>query len=294
MVLHNAGRVTQRLGFHHAELARRLAAIEKNSESQELFRAALPFYRRSIEALQKLVKIVPDNIRYRRNFVLMKAEEAVALREIGEDERALALLQEALKDRLEALAADSVDVQAKADLPGLYMDIALIYQNRGDFIRALENIDTALEKINQAVKGDPTNGEFWHGQFNTVLCQGDILLAKGDTEAAVRIYNEAFAKLKEAPPMKGKNLSEFETSVRGKIGRAWFAAAESNLPPAKRRNYLEKAIAEYRRAEELMIETESNPIAGSSPETIAGKINYLQQKISAAQNLLANLRNDEG
>jgi serine/threonine protein kinase len=289
-VLNNVGRVTQRLGFHHAELGRRVSAIEKKSESQELFRAALPFYRRSIQVTEKLVKIAPDNIRNRRNFVLLKAEEAVALREIGEDEPAMALLREALDDRLKALAADSSNVQARADLPGLYMDIALVYQNRGDFIRALENIGTALEKINQVVKNDPTNGEFWHGQFNTVLYHGDILLAKGDTEAAVRIYNEAFTELKEAPPMKGKNLSEFETSVREKIGKAWLlAAAKSNLPSAKRRDYLEKAVAEYRRAKELMIETELNPIAGSSPETIAGKIEYLQQKVSEAQNLLAGI-----
>jgi serine/threonine protein kinase len=289
-ILYNIGRVTQRLGFHHAELGRLAVAIEKKSESQEFFRASLPFYRRSIQALEKLVKIVPDNIGYRRNFVLMKAEEAVALREIGENEQALPLFQEALEDRLKALAVDSTNVQAKADLPGLYMDIALVYQNRGDFTRALENIDSALEKINQAVKGDPTNGEFWHGQFNTALCHGDILLAKGDTEAAVRIYNEAFAELKEAPPMKGKNLAEFENIVREKIGKAWLvAAAESNLPPDKRRSYLEKSLAEYRRAKELMIEIELNPIAGSSPKTIAGKVEYLQQKISEAQNLLAGI-----
>lgn len=285
-VLHNLGRITQRLGFHHVELGRRASTIEKHSESQEFFRASLPFYRRAIQALEKLVKVAPDNIRYRRNFVLMKAEQAVALREIGENEQAMPLIQEALEDRLKALAIDSTNVQAKADLPGLYMDIALIYQNHGDFIRALENINTALEIINQAVKNDPTNGEFWHGQFNTVLYHGDILLAKGDTEAAVRIYNEAFAELKEALPMKGKNLSEFETSVREKIGKAWLAAAKSDLSPAKRQNYLEKALAEYRRAKELMIETESNPIAGSSPETIAEKIEYFRQKILEAQNLL--------
>ena len=226
---------------------------------------SLPFYRQSLSAAEKLFVFDEQNAIYRRTLFAVKINVAQVERELGATAAALEKQREALREFAAVAAADAANYEAKSDLALVYDDLALTFAKRGEFPAALENHRRAVGLLDEAVKNDANNKEFWRTRRDVEMRFGSTLLAAGEFEKASEMYRLAFNQAKTAPMMQDEQWQNFfNAELSEKLGDV-FAAQNNPL----------RAREEYRKA--LQIRQNKNALP---PEYAfdAAKFDFLKQK----------------
>lgn len=212
--------VTHRLQLHYftqASKARRSGEAEK---AKPFLLTALPFARRSTEALEKIFELHPDNSRLKRNTAAGRINEGKIHRELGETDQALNLENQA-KDIIVAIAAnDPENYEINLDLKEVFEDIAFTHIKRGDFAEAEKNFQLSVDYCERLLKKDPENYEFWIARLKGESEYANALIEIGKPHLAKPIYLRAAAKAEKDLPKKFTEFNEkFKQEIRDGLAK---------------------------------------------------------------------------
>ncbi|HEX9962645.1 MAG TPA: protein kinase [Pyrinomonadaceae bacterium] len=240
--------LTQRIGFRNFLLAENAAAGD-GDRALEFYQVSRKFYYRSHETAKKLFALDEQNAVYRRTLSSTKLNLSQAERELGETDAALAAQREVLRELALVAESDAANIEAKNDLANVHDDIARTFAKRGQFADAFNHFRQAHALLDTAIEKNPNSREFFISRYNSVTRLGDALAASGDYEAAIKIYQSGFERIKHAPMLQDAASQAFyEGSSLEKIGDAFAALAEmKNASAAERQAHLERARAAYQK-----------------------------------------------
>ena len=240
--------LTQRIGFRNFLLAENAAAGD-GDRALEFYQVSRKFYYRSHETAKKLFALDEQNAVYRRTLSSTKLNLSQAERELGETDAALAAQREVLRELALVAESDAANIEAKNDLANVHDDIARTFAKRGQFADAFNHFRQAHALLDTAIEKNPNSREFFISRYNSVTRLGDALAASGDYEAAIKIYQSGFERIKHAPMLQDAASQAFyEGSSLEKIGDALAALAEmKNASAAERQAHLERARAAYQK-----------------------------------------------
>ncbi len=130
-------------------------------------RSIADIYTESYEHLEKALVLFkqvadadPENQKYRRNYIDGQANLGTALRNIGEFDRSLAMLQNVADITTDDLRSDAGNRQLGSDVAGYRYQLALTLVAKHDSSHARSNFDTALAIMDKLIAADPANAEF--------------------------------------------------------------------------------------------------------------------------------------
>ena len=283
--LYTLAAVNQRLGFHYRLLGTNLSEINKQTEAKNLFGKAVAYYAATIQLTEQLMELDKQNSSYQRKYSLIQLDEAVVRRELGENEKALEILQKVLKEGKQSFTSDLDNVQAVADLGGINNELALVYLNLNDLKLADKYSQSAVSYLDIAVSRDENNIEYRRGRFNAMMDYGKVLTAENNFDQAIENYQTALEQLQTAPGAQNKNIiSSYEITAREKIADAQVLAVEkSSETGEQKRSRLELAQKEYEKSLELLqtLKNSNQKFAGQfSANYLSDKYNFIAEKLA--------------
>lgn len=291
--LYRKAAINQRLGFHYRRIGETAAEIN-NPEAKNLLSKAAEYYGATIQLAEHLIKLDPQNANYKRNYSLSEMDEAIVQREIGENDKALATLLKVLKDGKTSLTSDLENVQAYADLGGVYNEIAQAYLNLNELKLADEYSKNAVSYLDIAVTRDADNLEYHRGRFDTMMAYSKIMAAENNFDQAIENYQTAFDQLRKAPiSQTPESLFTYEIKTHDKIADTNILAVENlQETAAKKRERLAAAQTEYEKALDGLQNLKNSgeksavPLSGSY---ISDRYNLIAEKLSQTKTKLASV-----
>ncbi len=257
--------LNQRLGFRYFLLGQNASETGRPDETAEFYKKSLPFYQTSLDAAEKQFALDPQNAIFRRTFFALKMNVAQTERELGATDQALEKQREALAEFVNVSESDAADFEAKSDLALAYEDLALTLAKRREFADAFENYRRADALMDEAVKNDANNKEFWRSRRDVEMRFGNTLLNAGKLKEALEMYRRATEKAEIAPMLEDEKWRNFFSGeLYEKLGDV--SAAQ---------NYENRARDYYRKSLELLKTSENLPKEHAFNES---KIAYLKQK----------------
>ena len=210
--LASAAQRLQMYNFLLSEEAKRAG----DAENQKTFlREALGYARRSREAQEKVFATNPANSLFQRNVAAAKINEGKIYRELGETDAALRLAGEALTTLRAIAEKDAKNQEIKFDLKEIYEDLAYAFIKRGELRAAQTNFRKAIELVEELLKKDPENFDFWIARLRGEQYFGHALLEKGEKLRARGFYEKAmFLAENEAPKKYAAFVEDFKNQVR--------------------------------------------------------------------------------
>ncbi len=192
-----------------------------DSENQKtLLREALGYARRSRETQERFLSANPANPLFQRNVAAGKINEGKIYRELGETDEALRLANEALQTQLKIAAEDQKNQEIKFDIKESYEDLAYALIKRGEIAPAFANFKKAIELVEELLKKDPENFDFWIARLRGEQYFANALLEKGEKKMARQIYEKAIVKADTETPKKYAGFVEdFKKQVRENLQR---------------------------------------------------------------------------
>ncbi|HEX8251025.1 MAG TPA: serine/threonine-protein kinase [Pyrinomonadaceae bacterium] len=271
--------LTQRIGFRNFLLAENAVASGNRARALEFYQISRTFYYRSNESAKKLFALDEQNAVYRRTLSSTKLNLSQAQRELGETDVALAAQREVLSEMSLVAESDAANIEAKNDLASVHDDIAQTLAKRGQFADAFDHFRQAHILQDTAIEKNPGSREFVISRYNSVTRLGNTLAASGDYEAAIRIYQSGFERIKHAPMLQDPASQAFyEGSSLEKIGDALAAlAAMKNASADQRRAHLERARSAYQKVVELWRQPECWQTNFAKN---AGKFDFVSKKLA--------------
>lgn len=114
---------------------------------------------------------------------------------------------------------------------------------------------------------------------------GKTLAAKGDYQAAIKIYRSALEKIKTAPILQDPGSKAFyEGETEEYIGDSFAALAAKENNPAERERHLQSARAAYQTTIELWRQTECWQTKFAKN---AGRFDFVSKKLADCEGKLA-------
>ena len=271
--------LTQRIGFRDFLLAESAVAGGNRAQALEFYQISRTFYYRSHETAKKLFALDEQNAVYRRTMSSTKLNLSQAQRELGETDAALAAQREVLRELSLVAESDAANIEAKNDLASVHDDIAQTFARRGQFADAFNHFRQAHALLDTAIEKNPNSREFIISRYNSVTRLGDALAASGDYEAAIKIYQSGFERIKHAPMLQDAASQAFyEGSALEKIGDALAAlAAMKNASAAQRQAHLERARTAYQKVVGLWRQPECWQTNFAKN---AGKFDFVSKKLA--------------
>ena len=204
-------------GFYNNE-------AENFETAQNLYNEAMPFNSSNLELYEKLLALEPSNIKYQRAVLIAKLNKAANLREIGQTAEASNILTNLLDDSLKLTKSDPKNINAQSDMAEVQAELANTYARRSEFPPALENFRQSLAVRDAVIARDLQNAENIQVRFMTNIQYADALKKSGDTNAAIKEFQNAYAKLADTKIFDDKPYSKFAAGLMNlKIGNCYFA-----------------------------------------------------------------------
>lgn len=271
--------LTQRIGFRNFLLAENAVASGNRARAPEFYQISRTFYHRSHETAKKLFALDEQNAVYRRTLSSTRLNLSQAQRELGETDAALAAQREVLSELSLVADSDAANIEAKNDLANVHDDIAQTFARRRQFADAFNHFRQAHVLLDTAIEKNPHSREFIITRYNSVARLGDALAASGDYEAAIKIYQSGFERIKHAPMLQDAASQAFyEGSSLEKIGDALAALSEmKNASAAERQAHLEAARAAYQKVVGLWRQPECWQTNFTKN---AGKFDFVSKKLA--------------
>jgi serine/threonine protein kinase/tetratricopeptide (TPR) repeat protein len=192
-----------------------------DTEKQKIFlEEALAFAQRSSEAQKKVLSLKPDNPLYQRNVAGSKLNLGKLYRELGDTNQSLKLPQEALQTLLNISRNDPNNQEIKLDLKEAYEDIALTYVKRGEFAKADENFQKAVEQNELILKIDPENFDYFMARLRGEEIYADAFREKGEHSRAKQTYEKALQMADAIPQNKFTEfVNKFKNDISTKLSQ---------------------------------------------------------------------------
>lgn len=256
----------QRIGNQTLLLARDAAELGDEKTAQKLREEAAPYYYKSIEICEKLIKLQPDDILYQSLLSTAKVNESEYLLETAQYEAALRVERRGLDEFDERAKIDPENDENKLNSTYLYSALSSTYARLGNFDKATENYQKAMQIFDALVAHDANNLDYRQRRLITAFAYADELVRLRKIDAARRIYTDEFAAFE--PAMKEKD-AQFTLSTRGllleKLGDCDFAlAGQTDALPAVRDEFCKKALKEYEDSLAIWSETAAQISPGVS------------------------------
>ncbi len=205
---------------HRLQLYTFLAAADakKNGDPEKeksLLQEALRYARRSRETQEKVLSMKPENPLYQRNVAGGKLNEGKIYRELGDTDTALRLAGEALTAQRTIAEKDANNQEIKFDIKESYEDLAYAFIKRGEIEKASANFRKAIELVEELLKKDPENFDFWIARLRGEQYFADALLEKGERRLARTFYEKAmFLAENSAPKKYTVFVEDFKKQIR--------------------------------------------------------------------------------
>jgi non-specific serine/threonine protein kinase/serine/threonine-protein kinase len=234
---------------------------------------------KTFELFKKVANENPGNQKYQRNFVVAQSNLAMALRNVGEIDRSLEMLERVATHTEKGLKADTGNHELEADHAEDLHQLALTLDAKGEPARAIDEIRSALRIIEKLIAADIDNMEFRRDQVEMIRDYGAFFFRQNDVGAALRIYQTA---LEQAVVPERPGATTFESFAKGmmneKIGDCYAKIANrSSTSKSDRQADLEKAEAYYLKAANLWRTSEvQRRYLSRTPELLE----YLNRKLS--------------
>ncbi len=180
-----------------------------------LLREALGYARRSRETQERFLSANPENPLFQRNAAAGKINEGKIYRELGETGAALRLANEALQTQLKIAAEDVQNQEIKFDLKESYEDLAYAFIKRGEIAPAFANFKKAIGLVEELLKKDPENFDFWIARLRGEQYFAHALLDQGEKKMARQIYEKAIILADTQTPKKyAVFVEDFKKQIR--------------------------------------------------------------------------------
>ncbi len=277
-----------RIQSHLLTLAKNAQDDDDAALAKQLRDEAAPYSARTLELSEKLVKLQPDEVVNDRILKTAQVNAAQYLFEAGRYDEAQRGLAEAVLDFTEFSKADPDNQEQKLDLAIICSALGANEFRRGQVAPAEVSFKRSFQILDELIAHDAQNFDYLQKRLMVKYLYADEQLFKGDTEAARRAYEKAFAQIDAAAREKDAAFGE---SLRGyylaKLGDCDLAVAgKTNLPMVSRRAALDSALASYQQAVELWRQHGAQSSLGVED---AGRVELLERKISRSREMLNTL-----
>ncbi|HSN96991.1 MAG TPA: hypothetical protein VLS89_01795 [Candidatus Nanopelagicales bacterium] len=146
-------------------------------------------FRRRIDRLVELSKTRPEQSKLDLDIVLAKCSFARALRRLGDNQRAEAVLREVLDAVQHKLLESSTDDRWQVERIACLRELAGILSDRGDLAGSIESFRMALSAAEQLAEHE--SGEAWRIQTQGIRSQLlNVLSTQGELAAALDVADE--------------------------------------------------------------------------------------------------------
>ena len=259
---------------------------DNNADSaKQLFQEAVAIGKRNVEITEKLVSLQPNDV---LNITLLNAANfnyGTQLFDSGEREKGLQLLTKSEQIFRKDYENDKNNLETKLLFSSVMLSVATSNLRAGNVVFAEKLIAETIKNFDELIAHDSQNFDYQQKRWEAKFAYADELLIRGEVEKARNIYEKASMETEKIAHEKNTAYGE---SLRGfyhqKLGNCDLSIAESkNQTPEKRREFLQKAIANYEKALELWKQNGVESILGvKQPE----KLEVLQRKINRLKLIL--------
>lgn len=190
--------LTGRIADNFMLLAKAAHEVE-NFDNEKLFRDnAAPFYRRSVEIAERIYAADSANVFNRTVLTLAHFNESQMQAQLGQFDSALKTQKETLAEYQRTFAAEPENQETGNFLAEMYCTLGVTYAKQGDFPKSSANFQASLQTLDKIIQAQPDNFESQRKKFDFTNLYADELLARGDAEAALRNYDQAYTAIKAA------------------------------------------------------------------------------------------------
>ena len=212
-----------------------------------IYRESSVHLEKALELFKKTADENPDNQKYRRNFLDGQTNFAQVLRDLGETDRALPMLEEIVDAREKSIQADGGNRQLKADYAEDLHQLALTLKTKNSFDRAAAEFGKSLAVLNDLIAEDTENMEFRLTRLKTANDYGKLLFDRRDIGGALKnLSNGARTsggrqKLRRFPSFRRRlNRRKHRRLLRANC-RKISESRRTSQKPRKRRDLLSKS-----------------------------------------------------
>ena len=243
----------QRVGANLIVLARNAEEVGDEQTAQKLTAEAVPYYKRSLEIGENLVKMQPNDALYEGILSAAKYNETDYLIQNKQYREALRIALEGLKNYEGKLKVDPENSENKLNLTYVYNGLNTIYARMNNLQKAAESYRKMIALYDDVIRRDRENLDYSQKRQQSAYFYADELLRLGNTEDAQKVYSEEFAVF-ERNALEKSPL--FAASVRGfmleKTADCDLKRAQKNdLIPEKQKELYQTALSKYENALEL-------------------------------------------
>ncbi len=256
-------------------------AVDDNNAdyAKQLFQEAVSIGKRNVEITEKLVLLQPNDV---LNVTLLNAAKfnyGTQLFDLGERQKGLQLLTKSEQVFRNDYENDKNNLETKLLFSSVMFSVGTSNLRDGNVVVAENLISETFKNFDELIAHDSQNFDYQQKRWEAKFAYADELLLRGEIEKARNIFEKASNEIDKIAHEKKAAYGE---SLRGfyhqKLGNCDLAIAESkNQIPEKRREILQKAIANYEKTFELWTQNGVESILGvKQPE----KLEVLKRKIS--------------
>ncbi len=268
-----------RIGRNFLLRGQELARTDFSSEAiSAIYRESYEHLAKTLDLFKQVADENPSDRKCERNYSVAQSNLGMALRNVGNVDRSLAILQKVAADSGATLKSDPANRDAEVNHAEDLHQLALTLNADSRPGQADAELRFAIQNVERLIAGDANNLELRRIWLEMKNDYGNILLDRGDIVEALKIFQAALRQVSESDKL-ANSFSYYAAGLLGQnIGDCYERiSGRPSISIAQRRENISRAQSYYHQAfESWRMPDVQRSFLSRTPEMVE----YLDRKVS--------------